>query len=338
MEKNTKNLMLKKGRISYLDIARALTIFCVIIGHIVDSNTFTKNLLYAFHMPAFFFLSGLFFKKNIESVNEIKESIIRRFKRLMIPYIIWGCIYSNFSFKNLVYICYGTRETLICADSLTSLWFLPTLFVADILVEILIYVSSDLHKKIIEFVGAVIFFIVGFMVPHTRVGDPLGMDIAFIAASFMIIGHLLKGKMCKEQNSLRQMGIFLILGCGCLGVSIYFNQPSIGYVLMANAIYGNAIFFLLGALGGIAFLMGLSMIFDYVVEKKKVLIWIGQNTMGVFLIHKPFVELLRKISERFGFDYNYMPLTLFIAIVCLVLSCIVVQIVIRFIPTLFGKN
>lgn len=321
-----------------MDNARALTIFCVILGHVVDSNTPTKSLLYAFHMPAFFFLSGMVCKENVESLNEFKIYAIRRFKRLLVPYVVWGCIYSHFSFKNLLYICYGTRETLIRADSLTSLWFLPTLFWADIIVELLLYISYYLPKKPLEFIGAILFLIIGFMMPHTIIGDPLGVDIAFVSSSLMLIGHILKKTVSKEQITLQKLGAILILGCGCLGAGIYFNKPSVGYVLMANAIYGNMGAFLLGALGGIAVLITLSIMLDRVLGQENALIWIGQNTMGIFLVHKPIVELLRKIVVELGHDYNYLPLSLTVALVSLALSCIAVQIVTRFMPALFGKN
>lgn len=341
MDKNSTRSIMNKDRIIYLDIARALTIFCVILGHIVDSSTSTKSLLYAFHMPAFFFLSGIFCKDNVESVDEIKRFIRRRFYRLLVPYIVWGCIYSQFSFKNLLYICYGTRETLIRADSLTSLWFLPTLFVADLIVELMIYAASCLQKKTVEFVGTILFLVLGFMMPHTKFGDPLGIDIAFVATSFMMAGHILKKVICKKQIRLQKFRTVLILGllgCVCLGAGIYFNKPSAGYVLMANAIYGNASAFLLGALGGMAILLSLSIGLDCTLKRKNVLIWIGQNTMGIFLVHKPFVELFRKFISGVGFDYNYILLTLFIALMSLVLSCIVVQIVTMFMPALFGKD
>lgn len=341
MDKSSTRSILNKDRITYLDIARALTIFCVILGHVVDSSTNTKSLLYAFHMPAFFFLSGIFCKDNVESVDEIKRFIRRRFYRLLVPYIVWGCIYSQFSFKNLLYICYGTRETLIRADSLTSLWFLPTLFVADIIVELMIYAASCLQKKTVEFVGTILFLVIGFMMPHTKFGDPLGIDIAFVAASFMMFGHISKKVIFKKRIRLQKFGtalIFGLLGCVCLGIGIYFNNPSVGYVLMANAIYGNAGAFLLGALGGTVILLSLSICIYCTLERKNALIWIGQNTMGIFLVHKPFVELFRKFIGGLGFDYNCIPLTIFIALMSLALSCIVVQIITMFMPALFGKD
>ena len=73
-------------------------------------------------------------------------------------------------------------------------------------------------------------------------------------------------------------------------------------------------------------------------ERKNALIWIGQNTMGIFLVHKPFVEFFRKFIGGLGFDYNYIPLTILITLISLALSCIAVQIITMFMPALFAKD
>lgn len=39
-------------RILWIDIAKALTIICMIIGHIVPGGE-ARNLIYSFHMPLF---------------------------------------------------------------------------------------------------------------------------------------------------------------------------------------------------------------------------------------------------------------------------------------------
>lgn len=57
MPKNT----VKNRRIETIDIAKAITIFCVILGHTtgnLDTPMF-RRVLYAFHMPLFFLLAGL---------------------------------------------------------------------------------------------------------------------------------------------------------------------------------------------------------------------------------------------------------------------------------------
>lgn len=62
-----------KNRISYIDIAKGIGIFLVIWGHIILNGP-AYNIIYAFHMPLFFFLSGLVFSKS--KYKNIKEFFI----------------------------------------------------------------------------------------------------------------------------------------------------------------------------------------------------------------------------------------------------------------------
>ena len=54
----------KKRRIELIDIAKAITIFLVIWGHTTGNGEtpLFRLVLYAFHMPFFFFLAGMSIK------------------------------------------------------------------------------------------------------------------------------------------------------------------------------------------------------------------------------------------------------------------------------------
>ena len=51
-------------RINWIDWAKVFAIYLVILGHHiskdVEGESLVKNFIYAFHMPFFFFISGLF--------------------------------------------------------------------------------------------------------------------------------------------------------------------------------------------------------------------------------------------------------------------------------------
>lgn len=61
---------MSKNRVLYFDIVKAVLIFFVVLGHIIGNHT--KNpiakaiylFIYAFHMPLFVFISGVFAKYN----------------------------------------------------------------------------------------------------------------------------------------------------------------------------------------------------------------------------------------------------------------------------------
>lgn len=69
---NTRNLL--------FDIIKGIGIILMIIGHLTQYAT---NIIFSFHMPLFFILSGYFYKQ-----TDIKSGLINDAKRLIIPYII----------------------------------------------------------------------------------------------------------------------------------------------------------------------------------------------------------------------------------------------------------
>lgn len=55
-----------RKRYDYLDIAKAITIFLVIIGHAAPNtdDPFFRVVIYSFHMPLFFMISGVFVRRH----------------------------------------------------------------------------------------------------------------------------------------------------------------------------------------------------------------------------------------------------------------------------------
>ncbi len=84
--------MPSKNRIIYIDIARAIAIILVVIGHYIpqdhpDWYGEMRSVIYGFHMPLFMFASGL-----VYNVTFRKEKygifLYRKIKRLLIPYFV----------------------------------------------------------------------------------------------------------------------------------------------------------------------------------------------------------------------------------------------------------
>lgn len=324
------------ARIEYLDLAKAIGIILVIAGHVVSSDTAAKKVIYSFHMPLFFLLSGVLLKARAKYSRETwVRLIIKKAKGLLVPFVLWGLIYSSFSFKHTALILYGTRETLIAAESLTSLWFLPVMFLAFLLCEGALQITNRLKTPWIGIlISTVILAIIGFLCPHHPVyGNPWGIDIAFIAASFMLIGMLARAGIEKLSDAKYQ-AVALTVCTVLFIVTVRFSSSSVGYVLMANAEYGNVIVFFLCALFGSATVLMLSRLIT-----GKFTRWlqpIGQKTLGIFLVHKPVVELGRSIVVRLGSSFDHPIFTILITAVALTVSYIIVTIIQMIIPDIVG--
>jgi len=105
------------------------------------------KIIYSFHMPLLFFVSGfLFYKSNkIWNATRIKEVIEKRTKRLLIPYITTGC-----------FVCF--------LKGYFGYWFFLVLFVLNIIVAIDLFIIDKLElrisKEILVYVFTLLFLFV----------------------------------------------------------------------------------------------------------------------------------------------------------------------------------
>lgn len=114
-------------RIDYLDTLKGIAILLVIIGHclawnyadfltiIFDgkrSDMFWWHLIYSFHMPLFFWISGYLLPRESFDICEYKRVLLKRTYTLFIPFV-----------------CSGTLMNLLTnGEGYSNLWFLRSLY------------------------------------------------------------------------------------------------------------------------------------------------------------------------------------------------------------------
>lgn len=342
----------QRVRRDYLDIAKAITIFIVIIGHAVGNTEapLYRCIIYTFHMPLFFIVSGVVVRKH-QTTKYNKEHYLSLLKNnffsLLIPYFIWALIFSRFNFTNLLYIIYGSWESLTKAETLTSLWFLPCLFIARILMELILNSSNNfkqINRHLYAFIFACISFAIGFALPRIELGYPFCINISFVALGFMLLGYSFKELLnTLQERNIRTLYLILIISFVLFIYGIT-KEEEIYLVLMCGSDYGNIFLFLLNAISGCAFILTLSVIISITLFKdnsnkiKDAVLWIGQNTIGIFLIHKPFFkDVVIMLFNKLGFsEYNFL-VALVAATITLPIVCLFVKVINIYIPELFGK-
>ncbi len=88
----------KTQHVSEIDRLRGIAIFCVILGHAIivyPMNLheipwcrYLYGMIYTFHMPLFFFISGLCYRTQ----ENYGIYILKKCKRLLLPYAVFGMI------------------------------------------------------------------------------------------------------------------------------------------------------------------------------------------------------------------------------------------------------
>lgn len=77
----------EKKRLNYIDDAKAFAILLMIIGHLATYKP-VDVLIYGFHIPLFFIVSGLFFNPK----RSFGENVSKGFKQLIVPYLCFELI------------------------------------------------------------------------------------------------------------------------------------------------------------------------------------------------------------------------------------------------------
>ncbi|WP_233429236.1 acyltransferase family protein [Klebsiella variicola] len=155
----------------WVDYAKGIGIILVVFGHanrgLYSSGIYISseiyhyldNIIYSFHMPLFFFLSGLFFVSSIN--NKSKEGfLLSKVKNILYPYVLWSLIQGG---VEVFFSKYTNAKTSLSEVLLfpmhprAQFWFLYALFMIFIICTI-IY-----HKKyFLKMLPA--FFLISFVI------------------------------------------------------------------------------------------------------------------------------------------------------------------------------
>lgn len=345
-----------KKRIKFVDVAKGITMFMVVWGHtatnaeLASANPPTLSLImYSVHMPLFFFLSGLSF-----SVSPMKNGEDWRyfFKKnvltLVFPYLIWALIYCAFSPESVEWILYGSWYALGQAATLTSLWYLTCLFVSRIMTEVFVsiignYTNLSVRKSALA--AGVLLIAIGANLPKISIGYPWCFDVAFVATGCILLGVGLKKPLIALSVQKISVLRLLLLGCVAVYVVAYILRGDTrSILLMCNSQYGSGTGVVINAVaGGFAVLL-LSMITMQLSEKFPdyrlcdVYAYIGEYTMGVFLLHKPMMQMLIMPLLRNCFDgFISEGIIKFVsAVVAMVISLMLCNVISHYVPELIG--
>ncbi len=314
-------------RKNYVDYIKAIGIILVILGHINFANDIIKEWIYAFHMPLFFFATGLITKKDTMGCGYF----LKKFQVLIVPYFIWGLIYSGWSLGSAARIGYGSYSTISSAGSLSSLWFIPTMFVAVVLCQLVFKLTE---KMWLVAVMAAIMLSVALLLPRINVGYPWCVNVALLAAAFILGGYMFEKKATKVVHEKSWIYLCIV---GIILTLTYRLNPIVkdSYVLMADMHLGNPVIFLFSAGGGCLLVYGIARMLERYLKGNNFLTFVGKNTLVIFLVHKPIIDLFERFFRIFHIHWTVeLVIT---AIGTLICSCVMCMLINRFAPCLAGK-
>jgi fucose 4-O-acetylase-like acetyltransferase len=125
-------------RIEWIDYAKGIGIFLVVFGHalrgmvndsIIQSTVLQRSVdqwIYAFHMPLFFFLSGLFIERSAN--KPFRKFTIGKLQTIAYPYFIWSILQESIRIAAGISSMTVGNLWQIVYEPIMQFWFLYALF------------------------------------------------------------------------------------------------------------------------------------------------------------------------------------------------------------------
>ena len=192
----------------------------------------------------------------------------------------------------------------------------------------------------------VVFFIlvlasITFVLPRISRGYPWCVNLVPLATAMILMGYLVRqsfdasSKWCTNHR-LTLPSTFLLAFCTLIIMSWLNWQFITGKnVDMATAKFGNPLLYMIGAISGLVMLVALSKQICPI-RLNTTFAFIGANTYGIFLIHKPLIIKMGQILESKG--YGNLFVAFLSAIVILFISAVLTYIIDKIYPPLIGNK
>lgn len=271
-------------RINWLDISKGIGILLVIVGHMNINSTF-RYLIFSFHMPLFFFISGILF--NQEKYFNIKFLVIKRSKSLLIPYLLYSLLVVVTFFLVLDSSFYaGLISILKGTGGPSPMWFVACLFLTEIFAFCLLKINK-FHNVILLLI---FLFISGYILSVLKIEIIFNINVCFISLLFYLVGYHYKHSFQSLYNREGKLSIILFLLIINIGSVLIYKSLETHHVDMLDNHIGNPFLFITGSFSGIFLIIEISKL----IKNSKLLTFFGRNTLHILGLHTVIPAILNQ--------------------------------------------
>lgn len=335
-----------KNRITWIDIAKGIGIFLVVLGH----NSIPPSIfgyIFSFHMPLFFFLSGFlllsdrfnnfsfFFKKKFQSL------ILPYFYLGLIVYLYWLVVVQKFTpfdialLKPIADLIYGSTSL----DTIfTPLWFLPSLFLTEIM-------FFFVYKKFPRFylLPVIVISILAYISTLSSFKNlPWSINTSMIALVFFGIGFFIRNHFPEKYLQILKNNftyILLFVLCSVWSLGFYWLN---GTVDMLHNHYQNFLYFFLSAFGGIGLLIILA---NFISPNTKSINFLGRSSLTILALHsiglaisKSLVSGAQRLMNTNISDEKSLVFGLIYSLMAILIVLPIIHLINNYFPWILGKR
>lgn len=312
------------NRIITLDIAKAICIILVVIGHYMPDNSpmwyvVLNRVIYSFHMPLFMFASGYIYiatKKEMTYITFIKKKV----KRLLIPYLTTSIIVigiklltqSHMSVDNPVEL-FSFVRIFYYPEAGYFLWFIWALWWMFVIVPLF----KTKNKRIILFGISIVLHFVPLGLPKVFCINSFGSMLMYFMLGVFTFENTSLNKFIKTYNSWKNIISLLLFICF---ESLYIHNYIVGSKI-------NSIIFMLPFIG-IWFVLEFSKFISnkWEIKSNSWLMIVSLSSYIIYLFHTTFEgfakAILRKLTIDSSLWYIFIPEVIIVVSIGLIIPII----------------
>jgi polysaccharide biosynthesis protein PslL len=274
----------------WIDIAKGIGILCVVAGHALTGSF--RDAIFVFHMPLFFFLSGLLFYPRSDRLGFLGRKTVQ----LLVPYFAFLALLFIPRFYHGALALSAHPDILI--DTVSTMlwggnnlkgtagvfWFVTCLFLTQQIVNAIL--SAKLRRFAILCFAALmtIGFINSIWLPHWQ--WPWAANVVCMAAPIVYLGYLLRD----HAPDWKIASVAILFGIAALTATLFGAPLDMD---MKHADYGIPFFSLAAALCiGVAIIQ-VSRWAERFIAIRKSFGLLGQMSMTVMYLHLPVLVLMQ---------------------------------------------
>jgi fucose 4-O-acetylase-like acetyltransferase len=326
--------MKKQSRITEIDVLKGIGMLLVIFQHCigvagaVDSDV--SRIVLAFHMPLFFFASGMLISK-----RNISDTLSKKTATLLAPVVFYSAI--NAMIRSILHLV--SKDDLYSVFCFAGFWFLLSLLYINIIdyaiqkhLENMAKIFATKSGKIIIGIAVSAF---GLYFSQQISGKEVTIATALVGYGFYTLGsamsQLIISYIGNDKLNTKRIVCFLI-GTFMFALLIILSRFNTN-VYMYQSEYGNPFFFMVNAFIGI-----FGSIFIAIAIKHNILLeFFGKNSLVILITHFPVHHICCKLGTLL---FSSVSIWL-VAFAGFTMTCIieyaVVLVVNRYLPCFTGK-
>ena len=268
---------MEKNRDLRIDVLKGIGIICVIWAHL---RGYFDMEIYIFHMPLFFFLSGMFYKNR-------RDFIPRRFKSLIVPFLLYTAAFSLlFHLQGGAWEKPIHRLTLWFPSAVVGpAWFLIALFN----ISVIYYLLDCLIKRKTLLLATT--FAIGLIFYYYKIELPLDLRQSLYAMPFFALGRYMKSKELTNIGINRK--ILIIAALVFAGTVVYCRMNNFRFDILCSYLPGNCLLFYGGATAAIIILLNVRY-FARPTAVNRALSSFGRHSLAIMALHMPYMFFLRR--------------------------------------------